>query len=82
MQVSLQEKKLTSPELAYTSRTELENCHICGEPIGKVVRMLGRNYVVPRMCKCKRKALEENKKVSEAKEKQIRLERIFKLFGH
>ncbi|AZV59032.1 ATP-binding protein [Clostridium sp. AWRP] len=66
-----------SPELAYTSRSKLENCPICGESTGKIVRMLERSYVVPRMCKCKRKELEESKKISEAKEKQIRLERMF-----
>lgn len=77
MQVSLQKKNLTSPELAYTSRPKLENCPTCGESTGKIIKILGRNYIVPRMCKCKRSALEENKKKSEAKEKQIRFKRMF-----
>jgi DNA replication protein DnaC len=63
--------------LVSTSRPTLENCHVCGEPTGKIIRMLGKNYIVPRMCKCKRKALEQSERISKAREKQTRLKQIF-----
>ncbi|MFL0198407.1 ATP-binding protein [Clostridium sp. WILCCON 0269] len=76
-QNNLQNLGSTVPGLVSTSKTELDNCPVCGEPTGKVVRLMGRNYIVPRMCKCKKKAFEEEERIAQAREKQIRLERIF-----
>lgn len=69
--------ELTAPALDSTSKSTIENCPTCGEPTGKIVRMLGENYIVPRMCKCRRKAFEENERISKAREKQTRLKQIF-----
>ncbi|WP_017752497.1 ATP-binding protein [Clostridium tyrobutyricum] len=76
-QNNLQNMESTAPALVSTSKSKLKNCPVCGEPTGKIIRMLGRNYIVPRMCKCRRKALDENKRISDARNKQIRLKQMF-----
>lgn len=71
-------KDLTSPALVSTSKTELENCPTCGEPIGKIVHMLGKNYIVPRACKCKREEQEKLNKIGKLRERQMKLDSMFK----
>lgn len=65
-----------NPGLASTSK--IENCPTCGEPLGKIIKIAGRNYAVPRMCKCKRKEQKEYEERDAANQRQIRLDHMFK----
>ncbi|KGK88007.1 DNA replication protein [Clostridium sp. HMP27] len=60
-----------------TSKSNIEKCEICGEPIGLEMVLLGTKFTVPRMCSCKKKAFEESQKQAQALEKQTRLSQIF-----
>lgn len=57
---------------------EIEICPICGEPLGKLVKMPFGEIVGPRACKCKREKSKQIKQQDDAREKQIRLQRIIK----
>lgn len=59
------------------STSKIENCPNCGEPIGKEVVILNKKYIVPRVCKCRKIAIEEAERKSSSLEKQIRLQQIF-----
>jgi DNA replication protein DnaC len=73
----LEKVELTSPVLVSTSSSDIENCPVCGEPTGRIIKMLGKDFIVPRMCKCRREKLEKNKIISKGRERQIRLQQIF-----
>ena len=72
-------KTLSSPKMKGKElQSEITICPICKEPTGKLVKMPFGERIFPRACKCKRDKLLKEKVESEAREKQIRLQRILK----
>ncbi len=69
-------RDLTNPGLVSTSK--IENCPICGEPTGKLIKIFSTTYAVPRMCKCRREEKVKQDKIDAANQKQIRLDSMFK----
>lgn len=59
-------------------QSEIKTCPKCGEPLGRLVKMPFGEIVGPRACKCKRDKMAKEKIENEAKEKQIRLQRVIK----
>lgn len=60
------------------STSKIEKCPICGEKTGKLINIAGRSYAVPRMCKCKREKQKEIERQDTARQRQIRLDSMFK----
>lgn len=58
--------------------SDIEICKNCGEPKGMVVEILGKERVVPKLCRCEKEALELERIADENREKQKRLERLKK----
>ncbi|MHB9951058.1 DNA replication protein [Clostridium botulinum] len=57
---------------------KIETCDNCGEPVEKIINLLGTERIVPIMCSCK-KAKHEAKRIEEEnKEKQLRVKSIIK----
>ena len=52
-------------------------CSNCGEPIQKEIELLGKIRIVPRMCSCKKKSMEEKKKLEEIEARQDRIKQLF-----
>lgn len=53
-------------------------CDKCGEPIQKIIELLGRKRKVPIVCSCRKKELEEKEKLELNLEKQNRLKSLMK----
>lgn len=70
------EKNLESKEL--DCRQPLEICPNCGEALQKDIEILNKIRRVPIVCSCRKKELEQKAIEDENKEKQIRLNSIFK----
>lgn len=77
MEEVVRKQNMMTLGLVSTSKSSIDICPTCGEPIGKIVNMIGKTYIVPRMCKCKKEAFERDREHSEAIEKQVRLQQIF-----
>lgn len=58
------------------SEFKLETCPKCGKPINKKIRILNKTMIVPVICECRKKDIEEKEKIQANKEKQIRLQQI------
>ena len=56
---------------------QLMTCSNCGEPIQKEIELLGKIRIVPRMCSCKKKSMEEKKKLEEIEARQDRIKQLF-----
>lgn len=59
-------------------RQPIETCPRCGEPVQKDIEILNKVRRVPIVCTCKREELSKKALEDERKEKQIRLNTIFK----
>jgi DNA replication protein DnaC len=58
--------------------SQLETCEKCGEPIQKIVELLGVKRRVPIMCRCKKKELKDKEIKDLNLEKQERLKSLIK----
>lgn len=70
------EQNLESKEL--DCRQPLETCPNCGEPLQKDIEILNKIRRVPIVCSCRKAELEKKAIEDENKEKQLRLDTIFK----
>lgn len=61
-----------------SSNKKIDICPVCGEPLGKLVKMPFGEIVGPRACKCKRDKTSKEKAENDAREKQGRLQAIIK----
>ena len=52
-------------------------CSNCGEPIQKEIELLGKIRIVPRMCSCKKKSIEDKRIAEESAARQDRLKQLF-----
>lgn len=55
----------------------MKTCDKCGDPIQKVIFLLGSQRVLPIICSCKKRELEEKEEQERNQEKQIRLKQLF-----
>lgn len=60
------------------SELELKICDKCGDPVQKKINLMGRERIVPIMCRCKKIEMEIKKEQEENAEKQERLKRLLK----
>ncbi|NEZ46130.1 ATP-binding protein [Clostridium niameyense] len=65
-------KNLEMKELEF----KLETCPKCGKPINKKIKILNKTMIVPVICDCIKREIEENEEIQLNKEKQIRLKQI------
>lgn len=70
------EQNLENKELDYNK--PIETCSNCGEPIQKDIEILNKVRRVPIVCSCRKAELEKKAIEDENKEKQQRLDTIFK----
>lgn len=61
-----------------SNNSKIDICPICGEPLGKLVKMPFGEIVGPRACKCKREKMAKEKVENEVKNKQCRLQAVIK----
>ena len=59
------------------SGSQLMICSKCGDPIQKEVNILGKIRVVPVLCSCRKKELEDKQRAEEAAARQERLKQLF-----
>lgn len=74
----LKNSKMEDLDLQCKDLDNIPICKICGEPLGKVVKMPFGTKVYPRACKCKRESFKKEQIESENREKQLSLQRIIK----
>lgn len=72
-------KETLARSMPSTSTTELKvtYCSVCGQPISKIINLLGKTRVVPVTCRCKVKELEKINGKLEYNKKKDTLDRVF-----
>jgi DNA replication protein DnaC len=65
-------RSLESRESDYKPKT----CESCGEPKEKKIEILGKQRIVPLMCKCKKEQFEKEQQEFENTQKQLRLKQV------
>ncbi|MBA4509160.1 ATP-binding protein [Clostridium sporogenes] len=60
------------------SEYKIKTCDNCGEPVEKIINLLGKERIVPIMCSCKKQKYEVKRIEEENKEKQLRVKSIIK----
>lgn len=69
---------LNKSSMMKESELELKICDKCGDPVQKKINLMGRERIVPIMCRCKKIEMEIKKEQEENAEKQERLKRLLK----
>jgi DNA replication protein DnaC len=65
-------KSLKMPESDYKPKS----CDNCGEPKEKMIEILGRERIVPLMCRCKKEAFEKQQQEFENSQRRLRLKQV------
>lgn len=69
-------EKMISTQTTSQSKCDIEYCDKCGEPVGKIIEILGRERIVPILCKCQSDEKRKFAELDDKKEKQRRLEKL------
>jgi len=58
--------------------SNIEHCEVCGQPIQKIINILGTQKKVKVICLCREKELKELNEKAEQQDRQMRLDRVMK----